>query len=71
MSDSSIFSRLCHIKTHHLATPPQNQLDELKRIPMLANITLLLVNKEQGDVAAVSMRIKKHDPSVALFLEEI
>ena len=83
--DREVFtlSTLCHIKTHNPATPPQALEQELKHIQLLDDIALLLVNKEQGDVAAVSMRVSRDrvdfyfakngpcDPSVTTFLERV
>lgn len=46
---------ICHTKEYYPAPPPKADDVESKHVQLLNDIALLLVNKEQGDVAAVSM----------------
>lgn len=74
---------LYHMKEYYPAQPPESNDFESKHLQLLNDIALLLVHKEQGDVAAVSMAMSSGridfyyakngpcDPAVRDFLGQI
>ena len=74
---------ICHTKEYYPAPPPEADTVESRHVQLLNYIALLLVNKEQGDVAAVSMRMSAGKiyfyyakngpciPAVGLFLKQV